>query len=215
MPINAERAVFMNYNQYYPFETMQLTYDYDGLEPAISKYTMFFHYNEHYIPALEKLNKMVLEIPLNQNIPLEQLTKSDDIDLRRTAGNVYTHEMHFSSLTDKESKPSEYLTSRLTSGFGSPEKFLEELKNKAALLYGSGGIWLCENKSGKLSITLTEDHETPDILHCKPIFYLDLWEHGYYLDRQNHRKDYVEAALKHINWQQLEKNLLDYSYIAI
>lgn len=60
----------MLYNQFYPFEVMALPYEYDALEPDISRLTMFFHYNEHYLPAVEKLNNMVLNVPYRQNCSL-------------------------------------------------------------------------------------------------------------------------------------------------
>ncbi len=197
----------MIYNQYYPFEIMPLGYDYAALSPDIGEHIMFFHYNEHYVPAVEKLNEMVLETELNQNIPLEELARSENKDLQRTAGNVFTHEMHFRSLTDKKSTPSEYLKKRIASDFGSEENFLKAIKQAAGEVYGSGYVWIAEDSAGRLVPLITKDHELPDIDRYLPVFTLDLWEHGYYIDRQNNRADYVDAALKHINWEEIEKNL--------
>ncbi len=204
----------MNYNQFYPFEQMELEYGYAGLEPNISEFTNFFHYNEHYLTALHKLNSFVRSHPFYQGVPLEMLSKSDNEDLHNLAGSVFNHEMHFSSLTDRDTKPSEYLLKRIESSFGSLQDMLEHLKNTSASLYGSGYVWLVESPIGKLKFILTHNHETPDFSQFKPVYALDLWEHGYYLDRQNHRADYVEAAIPLINWESIENNLRDYSFTA-
>ncbi|HOD36286.1 MAG TPA: Fe-Mn family superoxide dismutase [Syntrophales bacterium] len=42
----------------------------------------------------------------------------------------------------------------------------------------------------------------------KPLLTLDVWEHSYYLDDQNRRKDFAEASLDRlVNWSFVEKNL--------
>ena len=99
---------------------------------------MFFHYNEHYLPAVEKLNNMVRNVPYRQNCSLEQLTKSDDTALQHLAGNVFTHEMHFASLTDKMSAPSEQLLQRLEREHGTVANQRGERKMAAAKEYGAG-----------------------------------------------------------------------------
>ena len=63
----------MVYEQYYPFAELKLEYEDNALEPNIGRCTVFFHYNEHYLPTLKKLNEMVLEQPQAQNISLENL----------------------------------------------------------------------------------------------------------------------------------------------
>lgn len=199
----------MIYDQYYPFEELKLEYDEAALEPNIGRYTVFFHYNEHYLPILKKLNAMVLERPAAQNISLEDLAQWHDTDIARAAAAVFGHELYFKSLSPNGKEPSDRLKAILNKQFGSTEKFLDAVKEIAAKVYGSGFAWVCEDCCGGLFIMSTPNHTLPDGENIRPVYALDLWEHSYYLDRQNHRDDYIEAALEIINWEELERNIFN------
>jgi Fe-Mn family superoxide dismutase len=41
----------------------------------------------------------------------------------------------------------------------------------------------------------------------KPVLTCDVWEHAYYIDYRNARAKYLEAFVKRINWEFVEKNL--------
>lgn len=198
----------MIYEQYYPFEVFKLGYDETELEPNIGRYTVFFHYNEHYLPTLKKLNEMVLSQPLLQNISLEKLSHWHDIDIARAAASVFGHELYFRSLSPKEKEPSDHLKAVLNKQFGGTEKFLSAIKENAAKVYGSGYTWVCEDCCGGMFIMSTPNHTLPEGENIRPVYALDLWEHSYYLDRQNHRDDYVDAALEIINWDEIDRNLV-------
>lgn len=199
----------MVYEQYYPFEELRLEYEENALEPNIGRFTVFFHYNEHYLPTLKKLNAAVLAQPLLQNISLEKLAQWHDTDIARAAASVFGHELYFKSLSPKRSEPSDNLRSILNKQFGGTENFLNAIKGNAAKVYGSGFTWVCEDHGGGLFILSTPNHTLPDGDNIRPVYALDLWEHSYYLDRQNHRDDYVEAALEILNWDEMERNIFN------
>lgn len=199
----------MVYEQYYPFAELKLEYEDNALEPNIGRYTVFFHYNEHYLPTLKKLNEMVLEQPQAQNISLENLAHWKDIDIARAAAAVFGHELYFKSLSPNRKEPSDHLKMILNKQFGSVEEFLKAIKDTAAKVYGSGFTWVCEDCCGGLFIMSTPNHTLPEGENIRPVYALDLWEHSYYLDRQNHRDDYIDAALEILNWDELEKNIIN------
>ena len=87
---------------------------------------------------------------------------------------------------------------RIAERFETRDALREKLADEAVKLFGSGWVWLAEGKGGKLDVLTTRNGDTPLVLGFKPILNLDVWEHAYYLDYQNRRKDYVEAFVKNL-----------------
>ncbi len=195
----------MNYDNYYPFEPLPLMYGIDALDPYISKYTLYFHHDKHYKSYIDKLNALLKNSTLMQNVPLEALTKMSDEDISTNAGGVYNHELYFSSLTPGGSLPSEKMRRLIETSFGNEKEMWGEIMNAGLGLVGSGWVWLVMNCGGKLEVVTTPDQETVDFDKFTPIFNIDVWEHAYYLDRQNRRADYLNAVKNVINWGNAEK----------
>lgn len=199
----------MNFDNYYPYTAEALPYELDALSPDISEYTLYFHHDKHYQGYVDKLNEMIKDSPLMQNIPLEGLTKIDDDDIRNNAGGIFNHELYFSSLTPNYREPSGKLKKKIEESFGSTPEMLKKMAEAAISLKGSGWVWLVENKKGKLEILTTKNQETIDFDKYTPLLAIDVWEHAYYLDRQNRRSDYIDAVIKLLNWATAENRLND------
>ena len=197
----------MNNDNYYPFETAPLPYSIDALNPYISEYTLYFHHDKHYKGYADKLNALLKKSPTMQNVPLEALTKMSDKDVSTNAGGVYNHELYFSSLTPDYKAPSEKMSELIQNSFGSEKEMWTELVSAGMDLTGSGFVWLGANPNGELEVVVTENQDTPDLDKFSPLLNIDVWEHAYYLDRQNLRRDYLTAVQNIINWENAEKML--------
>ena len=91
--------------------------------------------------------------------------------------------------------------------FGSFEKFKEAFTSSAIAQFGSGWAWLVQD-GGHLKIITTSNADTPIAHGLTPLLACDVWEHAYYLDYQNLRKDFVQAFLDHLaNWEFAESQL--------
>lgn len=199
----------MSFDNYYPFSPLSLPYELEALNPQISEYTLYFHHDKHYKNYLDKLNALLKKSPLMQNVPLEALTKTEDPDIRTNAGGVYNHELYFASLTPDSTEPSEKMRSLIKNCFGSEKELWDELISAGLGVVGSGYVWLVMDNGGKLLILTTPNQETVDFDKFTPLFNIDVWEHAYYLDRQNRRADYLNALKNIIDWKTAEKRASD------
>jgi Fe-Mn family superoxide dismutase len=88
------------------------------------------------------------------------------------------------------------LLNRITTTYGSFEEFKKQFTDMALSHFGSGWMWLVENKEKKLEMYSTPNQDSPYLSGSKPILALDLWEHAYYLKYQNRKADYITAWWK-------------------
>ncbi len=197
----------MNFENYYPFTPAPLPYDFEALKPYISEYTLYFHHDKHYKDYLNKLNELLAASPFMQNVPLEVLTKTENADLRKNAGGVYNHELYFNSLTPNYKEPSAKMKKLISDSFGSEQNMRNKLIDTGTAHTGSGYIWLAENPNGILEVLTTPNQDTIDFDKFTPLMNIDLWEHSYYLDKQNRRKDYLNGIMNILNWEKAEDRL--------
>ncbi len=97
--------------------------------------------------------------------------------------------------------PSPDLAKKIEADFGNFDNFKNAFAAAAATQFGSGWAWLVMEK-GSLKISKTSNADTPLAHNQVPILTIDVWEHAYYIDYRNRRKDYIAAYLDHlVNWR--------------
>ena len=67
-------------------------------------------------------------------------------------------------------------------------------------MFGSGWVWLSQDKDGKLFITQGPNAANPLTQGLTPILTFDVWEHAYYLDYQNRRAEALDKLWDIIDW---------------
>ncbi len=183
-----------------------LPYKQDALEPHISAKTMGFHYGKHHQSYVDNLNKLVAGTPLAAQ-PLEKIIQetvglADKASIFNNAAQVWNHTFFWKSMkAGGGGKPTGRLLERIEKTFGSFEEFKKAFVAAGLAQFGSGWVWLVQD-GDTLKIIKTSNADTPTAHGQTALLTCDVWEHAYYLDYQNRRKDFVEAFLEHlVNWE--------------
>jgi len=193
------------------FTLPDLPYGFDALQPAIDARTMEIHHGKHHAGYVRKLNKALTSHPQESNDLMKLLQKaSGDADytgIRNNGGGHYNHSLFWQILSPKGGQePTGQLKDALMSSFGSMDNFKEEFGKAAATRFGSGWAWLSIDDQKKLFISSTPNQDNPLMSKLVersgiPILGLDVWEHAYYLQYQNKRKEYISNFFKIVNWE--------------
>lgn len=183
------------------FELPLLPFTMDALEPFISKQTLEFHHGKHHLTYVNNLNKLILGTKFEKS-NLEEIILSADGGIFNNAAQVWNHTFYWNCLSPKGGgEPTGKLLEAIKNEFGSFEEFKEKFSVAATSLFGSGWTWLVKNKENKLQIIQTSNANNPMTQGLTPLLTCDVWEHAYYLDKQNRRPAYVEDFWKIVDWK--------------
>ncbi|KEP65800.1 UNVERIFIED_CONTAM: superoxide dismutase SOD3 [Hammondia hammondi] len=192
------------------FELPALPYDYNALEPYVSAKTLKFHHDKHHATYVKTLNELIKGTDY-ENQKLEDIIRNADGPTFNNAAQAWNHTFFWNSMKPNGGgEPTGLVKEQIDRCFSSFSKFKEEFSEKATKHFGSGWAWLvwC-NEKRRLEVIDTHDAGNPITMKKWPIITCDLWEHGYYLDRQNDRGAYVKSWWNVVNWdfanEKLEK----------
>ncbi|MDR0971569.1 MAG: superoxide dismutase [Bacteroidales bacterium] len=187
------------------FELPVLPFGLDALEPHISKNTLEFHYGKHHQGYVDNLNKLIQGTEF-ENYSLEEIIKKASGGIFNNAAQVWNHTFYWNCLTPNSPKePKGKLKEAIDRDFGCFDEFKDQFTLAATGLFGSGWTWLVKDNNGKLSIIQTSNAQTPIQEEGKtPLMVCDVWEHAYYLDKQNKRPAYLESFWQIIDWEKIE-----------
>ncbi len=188
----------------------RLPYKKNALDLVISENTLNFHYDKHHAAYVQKANEL-LENTYLKDKSLVEINKITAFDkdytaLFNNAAQVFNHEFYWQSLA-LNSKPSDSLMLKIEADFSSFLALKEALVARGMAQFGSGWVWLIL-KNGVLQVISTANADTPIASEDEiPLLCIDVWEHGYYLDYQNKRLDYLKNVVENaLNWQFASEN---------
>ena len=182
------------------FELPPLPYALDALEPQISQKTLEFHYGKHHQAYVNNLNNLVPGSPF-EDADLEKIVNEADGGIFNNGAQVWNHTFYFNSFSPNGGgEPKGELAEAINKTFGSFDAFKDEFSKAAATLFGAGWAWLVKKSDGSLEIVKESNAGNPLRTGVAPILTCDVWEHAYYLDKQNKRPDYIADFWKVIDW---------------
>jgi len=189
------------------FKQYPLPYAFDALEPYIDAKTMELHYSKHHAGYTRKFNAAVQKEGLGDMKLIDifkNVSKYSDA-VRNNGGGFFNHNLFWKSISPNGGgQPKGKMAVAIQRDFGSYENFKKQFSKAAGTVFGSGWAWLIE-QDGKLKITKTSNQDNPlmDVVEeqGKPILCIDVWEHAYYLNYQNRRKEYIEAFWEVVSWE--------------
>ncbi len=191
------------------YKLPELDYQYDSLEPYISKKTLRIHHSKHHQGYVNNSNEILKKIEDSRNKKENLNIKSMLKSLSFNIGGHILHSIFWKTISpDGGGEPKGELIKKIKKDFGSFSKFKKEFSNAAKSVEGSGWAALAYcSEINKLLIMQIEKHNINVYPGLKILMVLDVWEHAYYLDYKNKRNEFVDAFWKIVNWKEIEKRL--------
>lgn len=178
----------------------KLPYSPDSLEPAISQETVNYHYGKHEKAYIDNLNNLIKDTEY-ADMDIEDIIKKSEGALFNNASQAWNHIFYFFTFTPEgPTEPEGDLRKAIDRDFGSFENFKKEFVDAGVKIFVSGWVWFARDQTGKLFIIQKSNAGNPLTDGLVPLMTFDVWEHAYYLDYQNRRKDALEKLWDIIDW---------------
>ncbi len=185
-----------------------LPYAHDALVPHIDAQTMQIHHGKHHQAYINNLNAAIEKAPELASWSLDDLCRNiakvpESVRgaVRNNGGGHWNHSLFWQVMAPNAGgEPGGELGAAITALSGDFAKFREQFAAAGVGRFGSGWAWLVADASGTVSIESSPNQDNPLMEGRHAILGLDVWEHAYYLNYQNHRPDYIAAFWNVVNW---------------
>lgn len=179
-----------------------LPYAYNALEPFIDEQTMRLHHDIHHKSYVDGLNKAEKEMKKARDTGDYSLIKHWEREAAFNGAGHYLHTIFWNNMKPHGGgSPTGPLAREIERSFGSIESFAHHFSQAAEKVEGGGwAILIWSPRSHRLEILQAEKHQNLSQQDAIPLLVLDVWEHAYYLNYQNRRKDYIAAWWNVVNW---------------
>ncbi len=182
-----------------------LPFAFDALAPHISEEALRMHY-EHQEEYVRKINDLLAGTP-HERKSVEELIR--DRVVYNDACQVWNHDFSWNSMSPRGGgRPRGALGELIRLSFGGFSRFQKKFNYVAAGTFGPGWTWLVRRVDGNLDVMRTDAASIFDAGRFTPVLVCDVWEHAYYLDYRNARKEYVAAWWELVDWSFAEANLV-------
>jgi superoxide dismutase, Fe-Mn family len=188
------------------YELPELPYDYAALEPHYSAEVLELHHDKHHQAYVDGANTTFEKLGEARESgdfgTINQLEKNMAFHL---SGHVL-HSLLWSNMSpDGGGEPEGELAAAVKESFGSHEALRAQMTEAANNIQGSGWAALSwEPLSSRLIVEQVYDHQGNVGQGGPPLLALDMWEHAFYLQYKNVKKDWVDAFWNIVNWPDVD-----------
>lgn len=188
-----------------------LPYSYDALEPYISKRIMKLHHDKHHQSYVDGLNKAEVELKKARESGDYSLIKHWERELSFHGAGHYLHTIFWHVMSPKGGgNPKDALRTAIETSFGDINKMKKQFSEAANAVEGSGWAILgWSPRTHRLEILQAEKHQNLSQWDFIPLLVLDVWEHAYYLQYENNRREYINNWWNVVNWPEVEKRFTE------
>jgi len=184
------------------YELPELPYDYSALEPHYSAEVLELHHDKHHKAYVDGANTTFEKLGQARESgdfgTINQLEKNMAFHL---SGHVLHSLLWKNMAPDGGGEPEGELAAAIKEAFGSHDALRAQMSEAANNLQGSGWAALSwEPLGGRLIVEQIYDHQGNVGQGGPPLLALDMWEHAFYLQYKNVKKDWVEAFWNIVNW---------------
>jgi len=180
-----------------------LPYSYDFLAPTISRKTVTLHHDKHQAAYVKGWNDSERRLSSNRGQASGADLRDSYEDMAFNGAGIVLHELYWANLTATGTSlpPSHELLVCSARCFGSIENMVNEIAEVGATIQGSGWVVLCwVPRFERMVIAPIRNHEDGWIPGAVPLLVIDVWEHAYYLDYQNARREYLRLLWANVDW---------------
>lgn len=137
----------------------------------------------------------------------------DYAELQRRLGfefcGMRLHEYYFENLKGNgQPDAKSMIYQQIERDFGSFERWKKDFMAIGAMRGVGWAVLFYDTRQDQLInnwITLHQENILPGL---QPLLVMDVWEHAFLLDYQTDRPKYLEAFLRNLNWQEVEKRFM-------
>jgi len=169
------------------------------------------HYNILYKGYVNKLNEIRGKLEAADPSKGNQ-THSDIRELKVeesfALNAIKLHELYFENLGGAGGQATGQALQLIEQSFGSYASWEADLKGSAMAARG----WVVvayDRDDGKLHNYIADSHNSYGVWNAVPVLILDTYEHAYGLDYGVKRAPYIEAFMKNLDWEVVNKRIAE------
>lgn len=188
-----------------------LPYPYDALEPVISEEALRIHHDRHHKAYVDGLNRAELALVEARGSNDYAYVKYWENQLTFNGSGHILHSIFWTNMAPLGAggQPGIATATQIKLYFGDFSNFKAQFIEAAEKVEASGWAILVWHPAWRrLELLQCEKHQNLTQWSGIPILVCDVWEHAYYLDYQNRRREYLEKWWSLINWDDVERRLL-------